>query len=281
MSIYVMRRTASEGARALAAAIAGRKVSEVPRLRPGDVLVCWGERVAPVQGVRILNGGPLSNKFEDAVKLRQENVPTIEVVRDTPPVVDATTGPLARLGHLSDGIRRALEAQDWERAQHFFPDFVTARRTLTEAQARRTPPAIWVPRSNHHVGGNDLLNPPRRPDYYVKRLNLVTEYRVHSFLGKSIRTGIKIHREGFENPHRWIRSWDAGWRISYAGVEKRGLRNLAHRAVEALGLQFGAVDIGENQDGSLVVLEVNRAPGLEGGTITAYANAIRNWMQAR
>jgi hypothetical protein len=37
------------------------------------------------------------------------------------------------------------------------------------------------------------------------------------------------------------------------------------------------VDIGVRADGSLLVLEVNRAPGLEGGTITRYADAIRKW----
>ena len=34
----------------------------------------------------------------------------------------------------------------------------------------------------------------------------------------------------------------------------------------------------ERADGSLLVLEVNRAPGLEGGTIDAYTDAIRQWI---
>ena len=66
----------------------------------------------------------------------------------------------------------------------------------------------------------------------------------------------------------------------YDGVSSRQPhRDLAHRACEALGLQFGAVDIGEQVDGSLVVLEVNRAPGLEDGTVARYAGAITRWMQ--
>lgn len=136
----------------------------------------------------------------------------------------------------------------------------------------------WLGRDNDHTGGLDLLDPTRNPDYYVKRENLVREYRVHSFMGRSIRAGIKKHREGFAKPHEWIRSWDGGWKISYDGESvKQRHRDVAHQALKALGLDFGAVDIGEKKDKSVVVLEVNRAPGLEGGTIEAYARAIREW----
>jgi glutathione synthase/RimK-type ligase-like ATP-grasp enzyme len=65
--------------------------------------------------------------------------------------------------------------------------------------------------------------------------------------------------------------------ISYEGVSPAH-RNLAKKAVESLGLTFGAVDIGRKADNSLIVLEVNRAPGLEGNTINAYANAIVRYL---
>ena len=67
--------------------------------------------------------------------------------------------------------------------------------------------------------------------------------------------------------------------ISYDGeVVKQRHRDIAHQAIQALGLQFGAVDIGERADGSLLVLEVNRAAGVEGGTVEAYARAVRRWI---
>ncbi len=139
-----------------------------------------------------------------------------------------------------------------------------------------TPIEGWLGRKFHHVGGSDLLNPPERPDFYVKREALTKEYRVHSFDSKSIRAGQKVPAAGLEAPHEWIRSYDGRWRIAYHG---RGIRqrhrDLAHQAVQALGLTFGAVDIGERADRSLLVLEVNRAPGLEGKTIAAYAAAIQ------
>jgi hypothetical protein len=137
----------------------------------------------------------------------------------------------------------------------------------------------WLPRRFNHVGGADLLNPPAQPDYFSKKENIVEEYRIHCFAGKSIRAGVKVPREGAQ-PHAWIRSLDGGWRIRYDEFKsKESMRELAASAITALGLDFGAVDIGRKADKSLVVLEVNRAPGLEGNTTQVYANAIQSWIE--
>ncbi len=138
----------------------------------------------------------------------------------------------------------------------------------------------WIPRNLFHSGGTDLLRPgTERIGYWVKKEELGLEVRIHSFLGKSIRAGVKVPREGVQ-PHPWIRTWEGGWRLSYDGRTARERhRSLAHQALTALGLDFGAVDIGEKADGTCVVLEVNRAPGLEGRTIDAYATAISGWIE--
>lgn len=137
----------------------------------------------------------------------------------------------------------------------------------------------FVGRLNDHEGGNDLLRPPTSPDFWVRMEPIVKEYRIHSFCGKSIRAGVKVHRDGFPNPNPKIRSFDAGWKIMYDGFDSTSkMRGLAHKAVKVLGLDFGAVDIGEKADGSLMVLEVNRAPGIEGGSIAAYVRNIKGWI---
>lgn len=137
-----------------------------------------------------------------------------------------------------------------------------------------------LPRRNNHVGGSDLLHRPYNPDYWVVKENLVNEYRIHSFAGKSIRAGKKIPRVA--NPHAWIRSFDAGWRIDYDGFKSNeAMRKLAHRSVKALGLTFGAVDIGEKNDGTFLVLEVNRAPGIEGNSVEKYAEEILKWVEGK
>jgi hypothetical protein len=146
------------------------------------------------------------------------------------------------------------------------------------APVRQAPDESWVGRVNDHIGGTDLLTPPPAPDYFTKKVQIVEEYRLHMFKGRSIRAGVKKLRDGFtvgRNASEWIRSYDGGWRIVYDGFEsKKAMREIAAKAVEALGLDFGAVDVGKLADGTYIVLEVNRAPGLEGGTVNAYVNAI-------
>lgn len=315
--LHVYRRTSSESARELVWALRdedfeAQRLKEFPHPirrrnpQPGDSIICWGERIdTPPAGVRILNGAPFRTKYDDAVALRQANVPTVEVSRTRPvaqPVVDQAAVQ-ARLNTIqaaqaaiNNRAARIVQALA-ERNGGNFTAFDTQVAALRDERARLAgaeavpvpaprPAQVdgnWVGRANSHVGGADLLTPPATPDYFVKKLNLVREFRVHSFLGKSIRAGMKIRRDDFTGQvHPWVRSWDGGWRISYSNGETNPITNahreLAHRAVNALGLQFGAVDLGQLENGSLIVLEVNRAPGIEAGTPPKYARAIQEWL---
>lgn len=137
-----------------------------------------------------------------------------------------------------------------------------------------------IGRSTHHSEGSDILSNTGR-DYYTQRLQLIREFRIHVFNGMSIRAGVKIHRTGFTNPHEWVRSHAAGWRIDYGRANHQyltqAMRDLAKRAVRALNLDFGAVDLGITDRGQLAVLEVNLAPGLdEGPSVAAYVRHIIN-----
>ncbi len=254
--IYVYSHIKSNGARDLVEGLGATRLRNFDgmdfyrkgkkiQINEGDVIICWGNRVPDMDGVRILNAGETvgNNKYKDAVALSEAGLPTVSI----------TTNP-ARSGNSG-----------------------------------------WLPRTNHHVGGNDLLNPPTRPDFFSQKVNFVNEYRLHSFLGKSIRAGKKILREGFkmatpEAPfksapdiaHPWIRSYDAGWRIFYDNFRStKPMKNIANKAVKALGLDFGAVDIGETDSGVFLILEVNRAPGLEGGTTEAYIRNIQRWIDLK
>jgi hypothetical protein len=199
------------------------------QLRPGDSVICWGNTLPDVDGLKVYNGDDPGNKYSSLRKLTENGLRTVVV------------------------------------ATHRFSD-------------------LCLPRKFQHIGGNDLLNPtpPAQADFWSEKEEFVREYRIHSFAGKSIRAGVKMVREGFPNPHPWIRSYDAGWRINYDGFKStRKMRNLAHEAVKNLGLTFGAVDIGELADGTFVLLEVNRAPGIEGNSIERYAEAIRELAEGR
>lgn len=310
--IYIVRPSASTGARLLAEAVEGHRVKAIRRVNPGDYFVMWGAHDG-LMTVHTINNVPLRSKLADAEALTAAGVPTITVSRTRPAVVapvvatraidPAYTAFLLAQQHaeaLADGHFVAYERprplidgvrQLWETSAALLGHLQAAPPPLPMPVVA-APQAEWLGRTSNHTGGLDLLTPVAAPDYYVRKETFVHEYRVHSFLGASIRAGKKVPRDGFrENgdvpnrpgvanvaAHPWIRSWDGGWRIAYDGVSIRQRhREVAHQAVAALHLQFGAVDIGERADGSLCVLEVNRAPGLEGGTIEAYARAIRAW----
>lgn len=101
------------------------------------------------------------------------------------------------------------------------------------------------------------------------------EFRVHVFNGKVIDVTQKRRLSNSEvNP--FIRSHANGWVFCRENIqEPENLRDVALKAINALGLQFGAVDIIWNkQYNRLYVLEVNSAPGLEGTTVINYTNAI-------
>lgn len=217
-------------------------------LKKGDIVVCWGDSFpADIDGVRILNGADIPNKFEAAITMINAGIQTIQVMRP-------------------ERFNSVLRSGNFDQ---------------------------WFGRKFNHIGGNDILHGHvKNPDYYVQRLRLTNEFRVHSFLNKSIRAGTKGLREGFCLDHSrangqelaspWVRSYDGGWRVIYDGFQSKkvpGLRELAHKAVKSLGLDFGAVDIGQDASGYLYVLEVNRGPGLEGGSIDAYVNAIKKWIE--
>lgn len=309
MAIYVYRRASSTGARSLANALGATRIKRLEllnrRLRQGDTVVCWGESFTGPAGVRVLNGTAIQNKLTDAIRLREAGVLTIEVSRTRPQAVvvppppqpapvDPAIAAWVRASELATelvdlGIPRDYRARPVRDGVSELLRELNALNAIIINPAPAAPPAPpvviqpvgeWLPRSASHVGGNDLLNPrPNTADFWVKKENFTREFRVHTFNGKTIRAAVKVPRPDVANPHPWIRSWDGGWKMSYDGETVRQRhRDAAHNAVRALNLTFGAVDIGERADGTVVVLEVNRAPGLEGGTITKYADAVRGWI---
>jgi hypothetical protein len=310
--IFVYRPQSSVSARSLTNAVEGtrwRSARPAGGRMPvaGDIVVSWGGGPVPnlPAGVQVLNGVPLGNKLTDATTLQTAGVATVEVSRQrpAPPVAVPTADPaIAAWQRAQDLAGEFVEIETYSRTPVLLRgigELAISLNNLSTALTRPAPVAVpaqvsgeWLPRMFNHVGGNDLLTPPTTPDYFSRKLNLTDEYRVHSFDGKSIRAGRKVLRDGFQLPTAgralpvgvqpaspWIRSFDGGWRINYDGFESsRAMRDLAAAAVTALGLNFGAVDLGLTSDNRLVVLEVNRAAGLEGNTIEAYATAITRWV---
>lgn len=101
--------------------------------------------------------------------------------------------------------------------------------------------------------------------HFMEFIEADHEYRVHIFQGKSIRISEKF----YNNPDNKKDGYTTIKPTCSDEVRKK-LRSAAKRAVEAVGLDFGAVDIltAENE---VYVLEVNSAPGVGGTTPRVYA----------
>jgi hypothetical protein len=116
---------------------------------------------------------------------------------------------------------------------------------------------------------------------YTKFIPKTAEFRVHVFRGQVIdyiekKRVAAEHRP--ENFNRHISSVNLGWVFARTNImDSPDVKEIAIRAVQALGLDFGAVDVAywANQP---YVLEVNTAPGLHGTTLVNYVNAVRRYM---
>lgn len=127
----------------------------------------------------------------------------------------------------------------------------------------------------------EMPNDIQRAPLYTRFIPKTAEFRVHVFRGEVIdyieKKKVLAEQRG-ENFNKYISSINCGWVFSRTDVrDMPEVRNLAIRAVNALGLDFGAVDV-VYENGLPYVLEVNTAPGLQGTTLVKYANAFRKYM---
>lgn len=124
---------------------------------------------------------------------------------------------------------------------------------------------------------NGLVHAPLYTQYVPKK----KEFRIHVFRGRVIDRQEKRRRRGNIQVDNYVRSYANGWVFCRDNlVLPDGIDQLAINTVEALGLDFGAVDIIWNEHyNKCYVLEVNSAPGIEGSTADNYARAFTNYKE--
>lgn len=117
--------------------------------------------------------------------------------------------------------------------------------------------------------------------FFTKLVPITHEYRVHVWDGNEVIDVTEKRRMCGAQADLYIRNHDHGWVFCREDmVVPQAVMPSAVCAVEALGLDFGAVDVGYNADtGEATIFEVNTAPGLEGTTLERYVAAITQSME--
>lgn len=150
---------------------------------------------------------------------------------------------------------------------------------------------------NGHSGEGIVVKHPLQgldqAPLYTRYTKKKEEYRVHVFAGEVIDIQQKRIRRDQDRINEIpaglnyaVRNHQNGWvycreNLSLSVNNREVISELAIAAINALGLDFGAVDIIYNErQNQFYVLEVNTAVGIEGTTAEIYARAIDNLIRA-
>jgi glutathione synthase/RimK-type ligase-like ATP-grasp enzyme len=218
----------------------------------GDVIVNWGSTRCPDFGCRVLN---------------------------TRESIIAATNKLTALERLKNAGVKVPE---------FYTSYTDLVGRLNERGGRKTK---WVARSvlTGHSGdgitvseSGSLGGLPQDAPLYTRYIRKSDEFRVHVVGGKVVFTQRKARRRECENPNWEVRNLEGGFVYVEYPTREGGLSEIAVKAVEALGLDFGAVDVLlSREDEDFYVLEVNTACGLEERTAEKYAEALKELVNGR
>jgi glutathione synthase/RimK-type ligase-like ATP-grasp enzyme len=118
-------------------------------------------------------------------------------------------------------------------------------------------------------------------DFFTWYIPSDKEYRVWIYRRRHLATYEKV----LTHPAQYSgigRNYGNGWAFQLVPSQDvpRAAVDVASRAVEALGLDFGAVDVLRDLFGVFVALEVNSSPGVEGESrrgIRRLADKIVRW----
>lgn len=260
------------------------------RYRPTHKVINWGNSRRPswmTRDVPVINTPEAvaiaSNKLETLDKLEDAGVPTVDFWTDRSKAeewLEQGHKVFVRhtlTGHSGEGIE-VLQTNENQK-QAF---------AIQEAQSILDSYGLSeIADSLDNEYNNIMENIPDVPNapMYTRGVVNTGEYRVHVFMGevilyqkKSRRVdgdGTVITAEGEEAD---VRNLASNWVYRTGNLRRlERVEELAVNAIEALGLDFGAVDIIKDEDGNVMVLEVNTAPGLGNtDTLQAYLTAFNS-----
>ncbi len=140
-------------------------------------------------------------------------------------------------------------------------------------------------RDKSHSAGSDIdlimqerdIELSGQSHHYVQYEPVATEFRVQVFNGDVLKVHEKLLRTEADNDDPHIRNSENGWVFANPRSERPDT-DIAIDAVDALDLEFGAVDlIRVEGTGEELVLEVNTAPTLDEANMERYGQAIQDY----
>lgn len=232
-----------------------RRTGSTFRGRADDLIINYGSSSMPalvVGRARVLNKPEViaqaSNKVNSFNKFLEHGVKT----------VDWTTRPEMAQSWLDDG------------------DMVYVRRTLQGHSGEGITIAHRNPAGVGDAGGIEVSATLRTAPLYTKAiLSERREFRIHVMGGVITYVQQKRRRDGYRDEADYsnlVRNHHTGWIYATQNADVCDEAKVeALKAVAALGLDYGAVDV-ITRRGEAWVLEVNTAPGMSGTNLETYTN---------
>ena len=233
-------KMSSHSGKALANGLGVLRLRKTGSFQPhhGDIIINWGNSVSPSWE----NGrGIIINSFDRVAFACNKWNTFKELARNNVPIPDFTQLPAV--------------AQQWVDEEHR----VYGRQILTGHSGA----GIVIFNKGDTISSCPL---------YTKNTKAKYEYRVHVMNGQVLDVQQKKKREGFEGGAVGIRNHVNGWVFCRENiVVPECVTEVSLKAVQALGLHFGAVDVGWNErENRAYVYEVNTAPGITNTTLAVY-----------
>lgn len=114
-------------------------------------------------------------------------------------------------------------------------------------------------------------------DYYLQYVPKQKEYRIHVIDDEVVKISEKrLNDEGEYDQLVW--NYDTGWTFHHPRDTHASVY-MAMAAVNALDLDFGAVDMIIGEDENPYILEVNTCPGLDEPSLDIYEEKFRELIE--
>lgn len=194
------------------------------------------------------------------------------------PTLNANAGVLSKLEELQTLANRGVRTVPF--------------LTNAEMQRHGVPAGeVWFGRKLSHTQGKDIMVVLQPEEiawriaagaaYFTRFIPVAREFRVWAYRRRHMATYEKVmaHPEEYSRVGRSAHQGFA-FRLVPSEVVPREAVRQGTLSVDALDLDYGAVDIIQSLDGEFYVLEVNTAPGIEGEerfVLSRWADHVVRW----